>query len=142
MNLPLIIEGLVAILLVFTILYCTRLNKTIKQFKGQERAMKATVAELITATETAERAIAGLKITVREADATLGERLRAAENFSSEIGRQITGGQGILDRLTQIASLNPSAPREEKRGSDTQKIKAAAQAFAERARSRVHGRAA
>ena len=44
--------------------------------------MQQTIAELITATEIAERAIAGLKATVREADETLGERLKAAERFS------------------------------------------------------------
>lgn len=144
MRLPLIIEALVAVLLVLTILYCMRLNRSIKRFKGQERAMKATIAELVTATNTAERAIAGLKTTVREADATLGERLRAAENFSTEIGRQITGGQGILDRITQIAAVRPGGTpaREEKRIPDTQKIMAQAQAFAERARSRAQGRAA
>lgn len=148
MSLPLIIEALVAVLLLCTILYCVRLNKSIKQLKGHERMMKTTIAELLTATGTAERAIAGLKTTVREADQTLGERLRAAEKFSTELARQITGGDAILKRITQIAALQPGAvpaPVREVRpvAPDTERIKAQAQAFAERARSRrVQGRAA
>ena len=47
--------------------------------------MQQTIAELITATESAERAIAGLKVTVREAEETLGERLKSAERFSTEM---------------------------------------------------------
>ncbi len=142
MSAPFIIEALVATLLVLTILYCMRLNKSIQQFKGQERAMKETIGELVTATETAHRAIAGLKATVREADGTLGEKLRAAEKFSTELEQQVEGAQGILDRLTKIASLRPAGAREEKRAPDTEKIKAQAQAFVARARSRVQGRAA
>ena len=50
---PFIIESMVAVLLLFTILYCVRLNKSIEQLKGGEKSLKATIAELIIATETA-----------------------------------------------------------------------------------------
>jgi hypothetical protein len=149
MNLPLMIESLVAILLLFTILYCVRLNASIKRLKGQERTLKATIAELITATENAERAIAGLKMTVREAEQTLGVRLVAAEKFSAEITQQLEGGEAVLKRLAQIAALRPIAAGAGTRAAeakpatpDTKKIMAAAKAFAERARSRVRERAA
>ncbi|HXF88537.1 MAG TPA: DUF6468 domain-containing protein [Xanthobacteraceae bacterium] len=149
MSLPMMIESLVAILLLFTILYCVRLNASIKRLKGQERTLKTTIAELITATENAERAIAGLKTTVREAEQTLGVRLVAAEKFSAEIAQQLEGGDAVLKRLAQIAALRPivagsaSAPAEPKAPApDTRKIMAAAKAFAERARARVRERAA
>ena len=77
----LIIESLVAALLVVTIVYCILLNKRLKRLKADEQSLKATISELITATEIAERAIAGLKVTVRECDQNLGERLRTAERF-------------------------------------------------------------
>jgi hypothetical protein len=148
-SVPLIIEGLVAVLLMFTILYCVRLNRSIKRLKGQERTLKGTIAELITATETAERAIVGLRATVRESEHTLGERLRAAERFSAELGRQLEGGESVLDRLAQIAALRPiatgaAAPARPAKPAvpDTKKIMAAAKAFADRARSRSQGRAA
>lgn len=149
MSLPMMIESLVAILLLFTILYCVRLNASIKRLKGQERTLKSTIAELITATENAERAIAGLKTTVREAEQTLGVRLVAAEKFSAEIAQQLESGDAVLKRLAQIAALRPvaagaaSAPAEPKvPAPDTRKIMAAAKAFAERARARVRERAA
>src|SRR6202040_624986 len=75
----LVIEGMVAILLVLTIGYCIVLNSRLKMLKADEQALKATISELITATEIAERAIASLKLTVCECDQGLGERLREAE---------------------------------------------------------------
>ncbi len=69
-NFGLMIECLVAALLVLTILYCARLNKQIGQLKSDEKLMKASIVELVLATEKAERAIGGLKITAREADDT------------------------------------------------------------------------
>src|SRR5205085_2560359 len=65
----LIIEGLVAILLMITIGYCMILNKRLKRLKADERALTATIAELITATEMAERAVAA-------AARSLADRLR------------------------------------------------------------------
>ena len=52
------IESLVAILLLLTIGYCILLNKRLQRLKADEHSLKATIGELITATEIAERAIA------------------------------------------------------------------------------------
>ena len=90
----LIIESLVAILLALTIWYCMLLNKRLTRLRADEQALKATISELITATEIAERAIAGLKLTVRDCDQNLGERLRTAERFSADMERQLDGGRG------------------------------------------------
>ena len=134
----LIIESLVAILLVLTIAYCVLLNKRLKRLRADEQALKATISELITATEIAERAIAGLQMTVRECDQNLGERLRTAERFSADMERQLESGEEILDRLACIvAATRPEAP-----APDPQAVVAAAKAFADRARSRLGGRAA
>src|SRR6266513_5851031 len=93
----LIIESLVAVLLLLTITFCIVLNGRLKKLKADEHALKATISELITATEIAERAIAGLKLTVRDCDQNLGERLRSAERFSADIERQLDAGEDILD---------------------------------------------
>ncbi len=42
------------------------LNSRLKRLKADEHSLKATIGELITATEIAERAIGGLKHTVRD----------------------------------------------------------------------------
>lgn len=142
--LPLTIESLVAILLLLTILYCVRLNGQLKRLKGDEATLKTTIAELMTATETAERAISGLRATVRDAEQTLGESLQLAERFSSELHRNATTGAEVLHRLTQVASttgmlaIKPAKPAVP----DAQAIAAAAQAVSERALARSRSVAA
>jgi uncharacterized membrane protein len=148
----LIIEILVAILLALTIGYCILLNKRLTRLKSDEQALKATISELITATEIAERAIAGLKLTVRDCDQNLGERLRTAERFSADMERQLMAGEEVLHRLARIvAATRPEAVAAEPAPPpapaappmpDPHAMVAAAQAFAERARSRMGGRAA
>ena len=108
--------------------------------------MRRTVADLVTATEAAERAIASLKATVKESEATLGERLRAADQFSADIVRYTEAGGDVLSRLAQIAGahlVRTGAPIPDVRpAADPKSIAAAAQAFAERARARIKGLAA
>jgi hypothetical protein len=107
--------------------------------------MQTMIAELVTATENAERAIAGLKTTVHEADATLGERLRDAERYSTEMRLNTAAGAAVLNRLTQIAGahLTGAEPEEESEPAPSPRaIVAAAQALADRARARARAVAA
>jgi Zn-dependent protease with chaperone function len=139
------IESMVAILLVLTIGYCIVLNSRLKMLKADEQTLKATISELITATEIAERAIAGLKLTVRDCDLGLGERLRTAERFSAEIADQIDDGRAVLERLARIvrAARQPEAPVPAVAiAPDAQATASAAQAFAARSRLRTAGVAA
>jgi Domain of unknown function (DUF6468) len=134
----LMIESLVAVLLVLTIAYSVLLNKRLKRLKSDELMLKATISELITATEIAERAIVGLKVTVRECDQGLGEKLRSAERFAGEIGRQIEAGEEICKRLAQIVSAGrPGSADAAPIAHDTQATVKAAQAFAARTRNRT-----
>jgi hypothetical protein len=144
----LMIESLVAVLLALTIAYCILLNGRLKKLKADEQTLKATISELITATEIAERAIAGLKLTVRDCDHSLGERLRAAERFSGDMDKQISAGTEVLDKLTQIVkAARPGAPTTAAAAvtaiaPDAKATAVAAQALAARARSRANGAAA
>ena len=79
------IESLVAVLLMLTIGYCMLLNKRLQRLKADEHSLKATIAELITATEIAERAIGGLKHTVRDVNENLGSQLTAATQMSGHL---------------------------------------------------------
>ncbi|ACI92522.1 conserved hypothetical protein [Afipia carboxidovorans OM5] len=129
------IESLVALLLVWTIVYCRMLNKRLKILKADEQSLKATISELITATEIAERAIGGLKVTVRECDENLGAQLSEASDLSGSLGKQIAVGSEILKRLCDIAvaaraTSETAAPAR----ADAKSVVAAAQAFAERRR--------
>lgn len=103
MSVGLMIELLVAFLLVLTIGYCVTLNRRLKRLRNDEEALRATIAELITATEIAERAILGLKATAGEADKTLAHRLMEAERLSSELQYYVSQGDGVVGRLVQIS---------------------------------------
>jgi hypothetical protein len=127
---------MVSLLLALTIVYCALLNRQIRRLKTDETALKATIAELMQATGLAERAISGLKHTVHECNDDLGERLRSAQAVSAQLEKQLATGQALLDRFTRLVSA--AAPLQEAASAaiDAKSIVAAAQAFAERARSR------
>jgi hypothetical protein len=131
----LIVETLVAALLLLTIGYCMLLNKRLKRLKADEQSLKATIGELITATEIAERAIGGLKVTVRECDQSLGGQLAMASEMSARLKKQTLVGEEVLHRLSRIAlAARPVAQAEEAKETRpaAKSIVAAAQAFAER----------
>jgi hypothetical protein len=138
----LIIEALVAILLMLTIAYCMMLNRRLKLLRADENALRCTIAELVTATEIAERAIAGLKVTARECDLGLGERLTRADRLCADLDRRLAAGQDVVGHLSQIAVAGRRGGEPNPPVQDAKAIAAAAQAFAERLRSKVFGLAA
>jgi hypothetical protein len=140
-----IIELLVAVLLIMTVVYCMRLNSRLKLLKGDEQTLRTTIAELVTATEAAERAIAGLKATVRDSDSGLSDRLTRAETMTGEIDRRLVAGKDVLHRLTQIVSAGRGIPQPREvsaPSSDARSVAVAAGALAEKLRTKVHGLAA
>ncbi len=133
-----LVETMVSILLLLTILYCVRLNKQIRLLKADEQSLRATISELITATEIAERAVAGLKSTMREGAQSLSERLTRSEQLSADIERQLKAGEELFARLSRIADAARGAD-EQASVPDARAVAAAAQAFAERTRVRLSG---
>ena len=105
------IESLVAFLLILTIGYCMLLNTRLKRLKADESSLKATIAELITAAEIAERAIGGLKLTVRETNENLNAQLTAAGQISIQLKKQLAEGDMGVRRLSKIvaSAARPSA---------------------------------
>ena len=131
-----VIESLVAALLFVTIAYCVMLNKRLKLLRNDEQSLKATIGELITATEIAERAIAGLKVTVRECNDNLGSELATASELCDRLGTHIRAGETVLHRLSRIAVAAKVQPEEaQTRSQNAKAIVAAAEAFAERKRA-------
>lgn len=104
MTITLIADALVACLLVATIVTCFVLSKRIERLKADEAAMRQTIGALISATDTAERAIAGLKLTLGDCDRTLAERLQTAERYAADLAQQIEAGQVVMERIGQIVS--------------------------------------
>jgi hypothetical protein len=143
-SLGLAIESLVAVLLVLTIGYCMLLNARLKRLKADEHSLKAVIGELITATEIAERAIGGLKHTVRDVNENLGSQIANATAMSDQLKKQIAEGDHVVRRLSKIAiAARPSSASGPEAAtvsttnnvSSAKAVAAAAQAFSDRRRS-------
>ena len=119
------IESLVAILLMLTIGYCMLLNTRLKRLKADEHSLKATIAELITATEIAERAIGGLKHTVRDVNDNLGNQLASATEMSLQLKKQLAEGDNVVRRLSRIAIAARPAASPESEAPEAPKVSAA-----------------
>jgi hypothetical protein len=118
------------------------LNARLKRLKADEHSLKATIGELITATEIAERAIGGLKHTVRDVNEHLGSQLTAAASMSQELKKHLAEGDNVIRRLSKIVTAARPAPESEMaapiaapRVSAAKAVAAAAQAFSDRRRS-------
>jgi Domain of unknown function (DUF6468) len=142
-SLGLVIESLVAVLLMLTIGYCMLLNSRLKRLKADEHSLKAVIGELITATEIAERAIGGLKHTVRDVNENLGSQITSATQLSDQLRKQIAESDHVVRRLSKIAiaarppsATEPEAAKAPTAGvSSAKAVAAAAQAFSDRRRS-------
>ena len=75
--------------------------------------MRTTIADLVLATETAERAIAALRATLGESDRTLGERLRTAERYSADLANRVHAGESVMSRIAQIVDTSRRAAEAE-----------------------------
>ena len=134
------IETLVAVLLLVTIGYCMLLNNRLKRLRSDEHSLKAVIAELVTATEIAERAIGGLKHAVRDVNENLGNQLTSATQMSEHLKRQLSECDQVVRRLSKIAiAARPATAPEAAPAatpSSARAVAAAAEAFSERRRSK------
>lgn len=156
-TITLVADLLVAILLVATISSSIVLSRRITRLKADESTMRRTTEELMRASESAERAIAGLRSTLGDCDRTLAERLRTAERYAADLAAQVEAGTNVMTRISRVvqSSRKLTALREEgaaepppPRPGDGPNVvsldatAAAAQALAERAKRRAERRAA
>lgn len=126
LSLGMVIEGLVALLLLLTIGYCVTLNRRLQRLRADEEMLRATISELITATEIAERAILGLKATANDCEKNITARLAEAGHASSRLSDQVAAGENVFQKIAQItgavrdplalhAPKRPSLPHKERR---------------------------
>ncbi|TDR88908.1 DUF6468 domain-containing protein [Enterovirga rhinocerotis] len=97
---------LVAILLVATIATSVRLSRRMSRMQQDESAMRVVVAELVTATDKADAAIAALRMTVRDSEQALADRLGAAARHTAQLAEQLTAGEAVIERVSQIAAIS------------------------------------
>ncbi|MEM8811775.1 MAG: DUF6468 domain-containing protein [Pseudomonadota bacterium] len=110
LSLGMAIEALVALLLLMTIGYCVTLNRRLQRLRADEEMLRATISELLTATEIAERAILGLKATAGDCEKTVSARLAEAEHVTARLGEQIEAGEAVFIRIARLAEAARPAP--------------------------------
>ncbi|MFE1601285.1 DUF6468 domain-containing protein [Methylobacterium sp. ID0610] len=104
-------DSLVAILLVASIASSVRLSRRITRLKADETALRRTIGDLMVATESAERAITGLRATLGECERTLAERLSVAEATATGLAEGVRAGEAVMARIGRIvAQARPAAP--------------------------------
>ena len=88
----LIIEILLIVLLLATVAYCMVLNRRLSRLRSSQDELRGIITELNQATQTAETAIRGLKLTTEDADARLSDKLHKAQLLTREL-EVLTGAQ-------------------------------------------------
>ncbi|MBU1176588.1 MAG: chemotaxis protein [Alphaproteobacteria bacterium] len=108
MGLPLgiVVEGLVSVLLLLTIGYAIVLNERLKRLHADRDTLKQAVAELVLATDKADRAVSELRQTATEAELALGARLQEADRFAVELANHVTSGQAVMARIARILEVS------------------------------------
>ncbi|MEO0635569.1 MAG: DUF6468 domain-containing protein [Pseudomonadota bacterium] len=98
----LFIDLLVAGLLAVTIGYCALLNRRLKKMRADEDMMRAVITELVKSTETAERAILGLRATASECNKTISARIHEARNIVSHLDSSVAVGRQHAGQMRQV----------------------------------------
>jgi hypothetical protein len=108
----LIIELLVGTLLAVTIGYCALLNRRLKKMRADEDVMRSIITELVKSTETAERAILGLRATASECNKTISARITEARDIVAQLDHTVASGRHIAQHIGNRAPSTPqhSAP--------------------------------
>ncbi|KQU26346.1 glutamyl-tRNA reductase [Methylobacterium sp. Leaf94] len=100
----LLADGLVAVLLVASIVSSMRLSGRITKLKSDEAALRQTIGDLVMASSTAERAIVGLRATLDECDRTLADRLGTAERYATDLAAHVEAGETVIARIASIVA--------------------------------------
>jgi hypothetical protein len=147
------VDLLVAVLLIATIVTSIGLSRRVARMKADEAEMRTTIGSLVSATDSAERAIATLRATLGDCDRTLGERLRIAEQYSADLADRVQAGETVMSRITQIVESSRRAavdvprkaantPEGDAKAEVLKAAAQAAQAVADRAAKRLEAEAA
>lgn len=90
----LILELVVVGLLIITVGYCYVLNNRLKRLRSAQDDMRMVIHDLNKATQHAENAVAGLKITAEEAERKLGDKLHKAKLLTHNLALFVEQGAG------------------------------------------------
>ena len=99
MTVGMILEGLVAALLVVTVVYCAILDKKLKALRTGQDGIKAIIEGLDNATRRARAGISELKAAADAAGHNLSGQVSKARGLTDELQLMIEAGNALADRL-------------------------------------------
>ena len=100
----LILEGLVAVLLLATVVYCALLDRRLKALRSGQDGLRQIISDLNAATEQASASIAGLKDASDTIGKEIGGQLHRGRALADELELMVEAGDRIADRLGEAAS--------------------------------------
>lgn len=113
MTAGLILEGMVAVLLAVTIVYCFRLNRRLAALRHGQSELHAIVLALNEATGNARAGIEQLRRSSITLSDDLSEKTRAGRALADELGMIVETGNSLADRLADGSTgkrANPTKP--------------------------------
>lgn len=114
-TLPLVLDGLIMVLLLVTILFAARLSARLQAFRDNRAALENLVKNLADQIGQAERAVAGMRESSREAGRDLQERINEARALADELQFMNETGNNLASRLEKAASIPAPARGGEER---------------------------
>ncbi len=105
-TLPLILDGLIAVLLVATIIYVIRLTYYLKHFKKTRGELESIIKDLSGHITKADKAVKTLNETVDESSDDLQNRLNKANAMFDELDIVVQTGDALANRLEELAIRN------------------------------------
>lgn len=114
MELPVLIDGAVAVLLLITIGYCVVLYARLNEVRRSNTTMKKLMSEFTSATERAQAGLLSIKSTGNELSQALSERIDEARALKGDLLYVTQAAQALADRLDgDLEGVKPakSAPK-------------------------------
>lgn len=99
MDLPVLLDGAVAILLLITIGYCVVLYARLNEVRRSNATMKKLMTEFTSATERAQAGLLSIKSTGSELSNALSERIDEARALKGDLVYVTQAAQSLAERL-------------------------------------------
>ena len=99
MDLPVLLDGAVATLLLITIGYCVVLYARLNEVRRSSATMKKLMTEFTSATERAQAGLLSIKATGSELSNALGERIDEARALKGDLVYVTQAAQSLAERL-------------------------------------------
>jgi len=115
MELPVLLDGAVAILLLITIGYCVVLYARLNEVRRSNATMKKLMSEFTSATERAQAGLLSIKSTGNELSHALSERIDEARSLKGDLTYITRAAQALAERLDEALDEDAPAPVEKAR---------------------------